>query len=87
MDADGNVTLNGTYSFWRYSNYSTISAGLKYTTERGEFTCSLNPGSINVDGNTLSFSDGAWHASYRMTDNTHDVYFTYRYEADFTFTK
>lgn len=88
MDENGNVTLHGSYSFWRYRNFSTVSAGLKTTNESGTFTCDVNPGSINIDGNTtLSFSDGAWHATYRMTDNSHDVFFTYNYEADFTFTK
>ena len=88
MDADGNVELHCSYSIWRYQNYSSIEAALKTTNETGSFTCSTNPGSIKVNDNTtVSFSDGAWHVSYDMTDTSHDVYFDYHYTADFTFTK
>lgn len=88
MDADGNVELHCSYSIWRYQNYSSINSALRTTEETGSFTCGTNPGSIKVnDDTTVSFSDGAWHVSYDMTDTSHDVYFDYHYTAEFTFTK
>ncbi len=87
MADDGTVTLDGTVTYWRYMNYSSISSALKYRTVTEEFTCSANPGTIQLDSETSLSYDGSWHLRFKRVDESQDVYFRYTYEASFDYSK
>ncbi len=87
MADDGTISLNGTVTYWRYGNYSSVSSALKYRTVKEEFTCGANPGTIQLDDETSLSYDGSWHLRFKRVDNSQDVYFSYTYEAYFDYSK
>ena len=87
MTDDGTVTLDGKVTYWRYMNYSSISSALKYRTATEEFTCGVNPGTIQLGSDTSLSYDGSWHLHFKQVDESQDVYFYYTYEASSDYSK
>lgn len=87
MADDGTITFKGKVSWWRYSNYSTVSSLVKSRNMSQEFTCDANPGTIQLDDDTTLSYDGSWHLRYKMVDYSEDVYFYYTYVANFDYSK
>jgi len=94
INNDGTVTISGNASGKRYTNYSSISAGVKEGFYDAKFSTTISSGGLPVgilfnDGKTtLKYEGGTtFTLSYNYTDTGEDVYFNYTYVSNYTFTK
>ena len=89
LNDDGSVTVNGEAKFYRYTNFSTLGSLVKGTTVSKTFsqTVTSMPDSFAFDGGTLTRNGDAWKLTWSETDQSHDIYFNYTYEANFTYTR
>ena len=88
ISADGNVSLLGSVTFDRFTNYSSISEYLESADKTVSFTRAVTGMPYQLDiGNhtTLTYSNGAFLVSYSETINNQDIYFDYTYESEFTY--
>jgi hypothetical protein len=90
---DGSVKLSGNAIGTRYTSFSSISLGVNVGTYYApfdiEFTSSKIPTTFYSDDNiTLKYIGGTkFTLSYSKTDNSQDVFFTYKYISNYTFSK
>lgn len=87
LQNDGSVKLTMSGSIPIYTNYSSISQGLKSESKKiniEEYVTEM--GSITYDENTtVTFDTNGIKVNYKKSDNSHDVYFTYVYKTAITF--
>lgn len=91
LNNNGSITIEGTVSFYRYTNFATISSLIKGKSVKKTFNVdgSAMPASIDLgDGATLtSNDDGSYSLDWSEYEENHDLYFNYAYEAHFTYRK
>ncbi len=90
INDDGSVTVSGSASFYRYTNFSTISAGVDGTQDTVNFsfnTSSLPNGRDIGDNAELTYSDGKLSLHYYRVDRNEDLYFDYLYRTDISYRK
>lgn len=88
LNSDGTVTIKGSVSFYRFTDYSSLSAYCEATKTTENFTISnlkSIPSSYNIDSNTtLKYSNGNFSLEYSMRDN-YSTYFYNLYNSSITF--
>lgn len=85
LNLDGTVTLKGTVSVLRYSNYSSVSKALDTRQESSRFTTTLSSTPAGMDagnGISLTWNGDGWTASYSKTVTNEDQYFIYQYDSN-----
>ena len=90
LNADGTVTLKGSVSFYRFTDYSSLSAYCNATQTTKSFTIDSVrsiPTSYAIDDNTtLKYANGNFSISYSVRDN-YSSYFYNLYNSSVTFGK
>jgi TolA-binding protein len=90
---DGSVKLTGMATGRRYTSYSSISSGVYEGNYSASFDIDLKtskiPTTLYDDGTiVLKYAGGTkFTLSYSKTDRSQDVYFSYRYTSNYTFSK
>jgi hypothetical protein len=89
LNDDGSITFKGTASFYRYTNFSTLSSLLKTKRASVSFEITSNglPGSTNSGGANISYSNGTWKLTWSQTEANRSIYFTEYYSSSYTYTK
>ncbi len=89
LNDDGSVTLSGTATFGRYTNFSINSSLLRgdFVSKDFSITTTGAPGDVPVDDETSLRYDGAWHLNWKTVVTNHDLYFNYTYTASYTYTR
>lgn len=86
---DGSVTVVTKGNILAYTNYSAISAGLKWENRSVNINeRASDMGTVQVDDLTsITFSPSGISVAYKKVDNSQDVYFTYTYQTNITYGK
>ncbi|WP_026498609.1 zinc-ribbon domain-containing protein [Butyrivibrio sp. WCD2001] len=87
---DGKYTVELKGSIYTYTEYSSISSGVKSAMRGISFTedMSSSLGSVKIDDyTTVKLTTSGITANYKETDRSKDVYFKYIYKTDITFGK
>ena len=90
INDDGSVTVRGSAEFYRYTSFSTVSEYVDGTPDTANFSVtvsSLPNGTTVEDYTTITCSGNTLHLHYSRTEPNEDIYFTYLYRADVTYTK
>ena len=89
FNEDGSITFITKGTIFAYTNYSSISAGLKWENRSVNINERVTGmGTVQVDNLTsLTFSPSGISVAYKKVDNSHDVYFTYTYQTNVTYGK
>ena len=87
---DGTMTITGTVSFYRFTDYSSLSAYCDVTNTTKKFTIkgvTSIPSSSSIDSNTtLKYTNGEFSISYSVQDN-YSAYFYNVYSSSVTYGK
>lgn len=87
---DGTARISGEVSFYRCTNFSVISAGLKGNSDKQTFSFDTveMPDSVDIgNGTTISISGGSFTVNYCVLEENKDMYFNYEYESSGTLSK
>ena len=87
---DGTARISGEVSFYRCTNFSVISAGLKGNSDKQTFSFDTveMPDSVDIgNGTTISISGGSFTVNYYALEENKDMYFNYEYESSGTLSK
>ena len=90
INDDGSVTVRGSAEYYRYTSFSSIAEYVDGTTDTADFsvTVSSPPNGTTVeDYTTITCSGNTLSLHYSRTDPDEDLYFTYLYRVDATYTK
>lgn len=90
INDDGTVTVNGNAEFYRYLNYSSISAYLNVAEKTVSFSKKMSsvPKKTEVVSHfKLTYSGGSFKANYQIVDRSDNMYFDYRYTSEYTYGK
>lgn len=90
INGDGSVHVTGSADYYRYTTFSVISEGVEGTNDTASFSLTLSspPADTPVkDYTTITWSNGTLSLHYGQTDNSQDVYFTYFYRVDVSYSK
>lgn len=89
LNEDGSVTIVTSGSVPIYTNYSSISAGLKSSTQSVAINEKISAmGTVKInDLTSISFSPSKISVTYKKIDKSKDVYFSYTYKTDVTYGK
>ena len=90
INDDGTFTIKGEAHYYIYTNYSTISAGLKTLNAVRIFSYTGNkiPEAVYNSGNVkVTYSNGKFRLEYDLNDPNYSVNFTYRYKSSITYKK
>ena len=82
--------MTGSADYYRYTTFSVISEGVEGTNDTASFSLTLSspPADTPVkDYTTITWSNGTLSLHYGQTDNSQDVYFTYFYRVDVSYSK
>lgn len=90
LNSDGTVTVKGSVSFYRFTDYSSLSAYCNATSTTKSFTISnlkSIPSSYDIDSNTtLKYSGGQFSLEYSVRDNYSSSFYNL-YNSSVTFGK
>ena len=88
LNSDNTVTIKGSVSFYRFTDYSSLSAYCNATQTTKSFTISnvkSIPSSYNIDDNTvIKYSNGMFSITYSVRDN-YSSHFYNLYNSSVTF--
>lgn len=88
LNSDGSVTIKGSVTFYRFTNYSSLNAYCNATQTTKSFTIrnvTKIPSNYEIDSSTtLKYSNGKFSISYSVRDD-YSVNFYNRYSSSVTF--
>ena len=89
VTSDGTLRMSVNFSYVYFTNYSTVSAALRRNFDSFEIDQNISdvPGQLTKGYTTLTFNNGHIDLHYLNVSPNEVSYFTYTYEAAFTYTK
>lgn len=89
VTSDGTLRMSVNFSYVYFTNYSTVSAALRRNFNSFEIDQNISdvPGQLTKGYTTLTFNNGHIDLHYLNVSPNEVSYFTYTYEAAFTYTK